>query len=326
MLRTLKVGDRLDTVVVVAKKVRRDFSGGKFLLFQFATKEGSLKGVQWEPPAEVERGIQVDDVVRVRGEIQDYQGSLQLKVSSIEKLDELDYDPSLFLPVSERSGQDLYEDLLGIISSMENAPLRSLLEAIFGDEGFRKNFLRAPAAKGWHHSYVGGLAEHVHDMARIAERTAEVYLEVDRDLLLAGVLLHDLGKLQELSVTNHIDYSDRGRLLGHITMGVEFVGEYIRGIENFPDELEVELKHMILSHHGTLENGSPVLPMSIEALLLHYIDNMDAQVRGVLQILGKADRAEGKWTEYVRFLDRFIYRRSGELDRMKMGREEENDG
>jgi len=325
MLRALQVGDRLDKIVVVAKKVRRDFSGGKFLLFQFATKEGTLKGVFWDPPQDVDRGIQVNDVIRVRGEIQEYQGSIQVKVNEIQKLDEREYDPSLFLPVSERPGEELYADLLAIIESMENGHLHALLSAIFGDEGFKRNFLKAAAAKGWHHAYVGGLAEHVCDMARLAMRAAEVYPEANRDLLLAGVLLHDLGKLQELAVTKHIDYSDAGRLVGHIPLGVEFLREYIRGLDEFPDELELELKHMILSHHGTLENGSPVLPQTIEALLLHYIDNMDAQVRGVLQILDKNGRAEGKWTEYIRFLDRFIYHGRVHVH-PKKEEEEEDDG
>ena len=139
-------------------------------------------------------------------------------------------------------------------------------------------------------------------------KTAEIYPDIDRDLLLAGVLLHDVGKIEELSVTNHIDYSDRGRLLGHITLGVEFVDERLRTVEGFPQELGVRLKHMIVSHHGTLENGSPIVPMTLEALLLHYIDNLDAQVRGVSQVLEKGTGRNGSWTEYVRLLDRYIYR------------------
>jgi 3'-5' exoribonuclease len=308
MQGVLKVGDRVERVMVVVKKVRRDFTGGKFLLFQFSDKEGILKGVLWEPSGEVERGIHVNDVVLVRGDIQDYQGTLQLKVSWIEKLDEKDYDPANFLPVSSRPIEELYYDILKMISSINDENLRALLQTIFEDEGFKKGFMRASAAKGWHHSYVGGLVEHVYDMAKIALEAARVYGEVDQDLLLAGVFLHDLGKIPELSITNHIDYSDKGRLQGHITLGMEFLDDYLRGMEGFPEELGLRLKHMILSHHGTLENGSPVVPMTVEALLLHYIDNMDAQVRGTLQVLEKHDHAEGNWTEYVRLLDRFIYR------------------
>jgi 3'-5' exoribonuclease len=219
-----------------------------------------------------------------------------------------EYDPSIFLPASNRTVEELYDEILTLIAGVNDENLRGFLQAVFEDEGFRKHFVRAPAAKGWHHSYIGGLVEHTYDMAELAMKTAEVYPDIDRDLLLAGVLLHDVGKIEELSVTNHIDYSDRGRLLGHITLGVEFVDERLRGIEGFPQELGVRLKHMIVSHHGTLENGSPIVPMTLEALLLHYIDNLDAQVRGVSQVLEKGTGRNDNWTEYVRLLDRYIYK------------------
>lgn len=308
MQGVLKVGDKVERIMVVAKKVRRDFTGGKFLLFQFSDMEGILKGVLWEPADDIERGVMVDDVVRVSGEIQEYQGSLQLRISGIEKVAEGEYDPSIFLPASNRPVAELYDDILKLIAAVNDENLRGLLQAIFEDEGFRKSLTRAPAAKGWHHSYIGGLVEHTYDMVQLALKAAEIYPDVDRDLLLAGVLLHDIGKIEELSVTNHIDYSDSGRLLGHITLGVEFLDEYLRGIEGFPRELGVKLKHMIVSHHGLLENGSPIVPMTVEALLLHYIDNLDAQVRGVNQVLEKSTGRNGRWTEYVRLLDRYIYR------------------
>jgi 3'-5' exoribonuclease len=304
----LKVGDKVERVMVVAKKVRRDFTGGKFLLFQFSDTEGILKGVLWEPTDDIERGIAMDDVVRVSGEIQEYQGSLQLRISRLEKISEGEYDPSLFLPASNRPVDELYDELLKLITGVNDENLRGLLQAIFEEEGFRKSLLRAPAAKGWHHSYIGGLVEHTHDMIQLALKAAEIYPDVNRDLLIAGVLLHDVGKIEELSVTNHIDYSDSGRLLGHITLGVEFLDEYLRGIEGFPRELAVKLKHMIVSHHGLLENGSPIVPMTVEALLLHYIDNLDAQMRGVSQVLEKNTGRNSSWTEYVRLLDRYIYR------------------
>jgi 3'-5' exoribonuclease len=192
------------------------------------------------------------------------------------------------------------------IGAMENAHVRQLLDSIFSDDAFRDRFLKAPAAKGWHHSYIGGLAEHVNDMLRLASAAADIYVEADRDLLFAGVLLHDLGKMGELSVMNHIDYSDRGRLLGHISIGSEMLDEYARGIEGFPADIHMQLKHMILSHHGQLEHGSPVLPMTLEAMLLSYIDNMDAQVRGASMAIERS--GAGDWTDYVKLLDRFLYK------------------
>ncbi|MBN2071985.1 MAG: HD domain-containing protein [Candidatus Krumholzibacteriota bacterium] len=309
MPENLKVGDSVNRIMVVAKKVKRDFSNGRFFLFQFSDKDGTVKGVWWDPAREADK-IKADDVVRVTGEIQEYQGALQIRVNYVELLAEGQYDPSAFLPSSSRDLDSLYSGIMEIIADVKNSDIARLLDTIFSDDQFRMRFLKAPAAKGWHHSYVGGLAEHLHDMARIAVSVSDVYEEVDRDLLLAGVFLHDLGKMSELSVSNHIDYSDRGRLLGHISMGVELLDEYLRGIGDFPTDLEVRLKHMILSHHGQLDHGSPVVPMTIEAMLLSYIDNLDAQVRGSLMVLGNST-GEGNWSDYVRLLDRFIYRGDG---------------
>ena len=295
MTGKMTVGDRVERVMVISKKIRRDFSGGKFLLFQFNDRDGILKGVWWEPTKEAETSIGINDVVKVGGEITEYQGGLQLKVAWMEKLEEGDFDPSIFLPTTARDTDELFQSITELISSLGNVHLKGLLEGIFGAEGFRDEFLRAPAAKGWHHAWVGGLAEHVVDMARLADRASEVYPGIDRDILIAGVLLHDIGKMEELSVTNHITYSDRGRLLGHITLGSEMLECAIREIPGFPEELAMKLKHMILSHHGNLEHGSPVVPMTVEAMLLHYLDNLDAQVRGAMAMLEK-NGGEGGWT------------------------------
>ena len=303
-----KAAERVERVMVVARKDWRDSVNGKFLLFQFSDKEGPLKGVLWQPTEEIDREIQVNDVVRVKGEMKSYQGAYELHIAAIVKLNEKEYDVAQFVPTSTEKTDDVFGQILGIIASIGNEHLRRLLDLIFGDEEFKRSFLRAPAARVWHHSYMGGLAQHVRDMALLAERAAEVYRDVDRDLLVSGVLVHDLGKVQELEVTNRIDYSDTGRLLGHIVLGVEFLDERMRGIAGFPADLALRLKHMVLSHHGSLEHGSPVVPMTIEAILLHYIDNLDAQARGTLQVLDKDTGHFGKWTEYVKLLDRFIYR------------------
>ncbi|MBN2183941.1 MAG: HD domain-containing protein [Candidatus Krumholzibacteriota bacterium] len=312
MSENLKVGDSVNKVMVVAKKVKRDFSNGKFFLFQFSDKNGTVKGVWWDPAREADK-IKANDIVRVTGEVQEYQGTIQIRVNYMEVLAEGEYDPSVFLPSSSRDVESIYSGILEIIADVKDKDLARLLNLIFSDDRFKERFVRSPAAKGWHHSYVGGLAEHLYDMARIARAVAEVYSEVDRDLLITGVLLHDLGKMSELAVGNHIDYSDRGRLLGHISMGVTLFEEYLRGMEDFPSELEMKLKHMILSHHGQLDHGSPVVPMTVEALLLNFIDNMDAQARGTLMVLEKGG-GEGRWSDYVRLLDRFIYRGDRERD------------
>ena len=303
-----KAAERVERIMVVARKDWRDSVNGKFLLFQFSDKEGPLKGVLWQPTEEIDRQIQVNDVVRIKGEMKAYQGSYEMHVASIVKLNEKEYDAAQFVPVAAEETLDLYNEVFGVVSTVANEHLRKLLENIFTDEEFKRGFMRSPAARVWHHSFIGGLAQHVRDMALLALRAAEVYPEIDRDLLVTGVLVHDLGKVQELEVSNRIDYSDSGRLIGHIVLGVELLDARIREIDGFPADLALKLKHMVLSHHGSLEHGSPVVPMTIEAILLHYIDNLDAQARGTLQVLDKDTSRFGNWTEYVKLLDRFIYR------------------
>ena len=303
-----KAAERVERVMVVARKDWRDSVNGRFLLFQFSDKEGPLKGVLWQPTEEIDRQIQINDVVRIKGEMKSYQGSYEIHVANIVKLNEKEYDATQFVPVAAEETGDLYNEVFGVVSTIGNEYLRRLLENIFTDEEFKLSFLRSPAARVWHHSYIGGLAQHVRDMSLVAMRAADVYPEVDRDLLVTGVLVHDLGKVQELEVSNRIDYSDCGRLIGHIVLGVELLDARMREIEGFPADLALKLKHMVLSHHGSLEHGSPVVPMTIEAILLHYIDNLDAQARGTLLVLDKETAHFGKWTEYVKLLDRFIYR------------------
>ena len=303
-----KTGERVERVMVVARKDWRDSVNGRFLLFQFTDKDGPLKGVLWQPTEEIDKDIQVNDVVRIKGELRQYQGAYELHVASMMKLGENEYDASQFLPTASGRTEDVYDDIMALVASIANEPLRDLLERIFKNEEFKERFMRAPAARVWHHSYLGGLAQHVRDMALIAGRAAEVYPEIDRDLLIGGVLVHDLGKVEELQVTNRIDYSDTGRLLGHIVLGAELIEREASAIEGFPADLKLKMKHMVLSHHGTQEHGSPIVPMTPEAILLHYIDNLDAQVRGTLQVLERDTGRFGKWTEYVKMLDRFIYR------------------
>ena len=303
-----KVAERVERIMVVARKDWRESVNGRFLLFQFVDRDGPLKGVLWQANDEIDREINVNDVVRIKGELKPYQGAFELHVAAIVKLGENEYDPAQFIPASAERTDQVHAQIAGMISGVENEHLRALLAGIFTDEEFVGRFLRAPAARVWHHSYLGGLAQHVRDMALIALRVAEVYPEIDRDLLLAGVLVHDLGKVEELEITNRIDYSDPGRLIGHIVLGTALIDERIRAVADFPPDTALRLKHMILSHHGLLEHGSPVVPMTIEAILLHYIDNLDAQARGALQVLDRDTGRFGRWTEYVKLLDRFLYR------------------
>jgi len=195
-----------------------------------------------------------------------------------------------------------------VIAGVQDANIRALLEAIFNDPDVRERFKIAPAAKAMHHPYLGGLIEHELSICGLVEKICDHYgAGINKDLLYAGALLHDIGKIYELSYKRSFEYTDEGRLLGHITMGVELIDEKLRSLPGFPRELAVRLKHMLLSHHGHLEFGSPKRPKIIEAIILYYLDDMDAKVNTV-QALVLDETNTGSWTPYQRIFERFIYR------------------
>ena len=199
-------------------------------------------------------------------------------------------------------------ELQRLIRSVENPHIGKLLNFFFGNREGWHRFCSAPAAKGIHHAYIGGLLEHALSMARIADMLAAHYEGVDRSLLLAGVLLHDIGKMEELHLTNGvIDYTDRGRLKGHLVIGSELVGRAAAEIKGFPQETLDQLQHLILSHHGRLEFGSPIVPMTVEAFLLNYIDELDSKMNVLEQLRRKMKDKEFGWSEYQRSLERFLF-------------------
>ncbi|MDL1968287.1 MAG: CRISPR-associated endonuclease Cas3'', partial [Deltaproteobacteria bacterium] len=202
----------------------------------------------------------------------------------------------------------MFERLLKLTKTIETLYLKNLLEAFWNDDEFVSKFKKAPAAKKMHHAYIGGLIEHTLSMARLADKIAEhyQYIEIDRDLLVTGAILHDIGKIREFDYKVKIDYSDEGRLLNHIVIGVQMIEEKLENIKNFPDEQALLIKHMIVSHHGTREFGSPEPPKTIEAVLLNYIDEIDSKVNGIREFIDREDPGE-KWTSFHRLLERFFY-------------------
>jgi 3'-5' exoribonuclease len=306
-IKMLQVGEAVDNVFVLKKMVERDSGGNPFLLFQFGNSTGTLNGVMWGGVERVVRQVRVGDVIRVRGEIQEYQGGLQVRVHRLDPVDEKDLDPSRFLPRSVRDAEKILETLSERARSIQDIDLRRVVAAFFEDDAFLDRFASAPAGRAWHHSYLGGLAEHVHDMLRLADTVMEIYPEIDRDLLVAGVLLHDIGKLDELRSDRSIEYTDEGRLLGHVVIGLRMLDEQIARIDGFSPETALRLRHLVASHQGGGEQGSPKVPMTLEALALHFVDDLDAQMTGARQVIGGRNRTSGRWTEYVRLLDRAFY-------------------
>jgi 3'-5' exoribonuclease len=301
----LQPGMRADGVFVVKKRVRRaQANGAPFTLFQFSDRSGQINGVLWQ----VEDGDEVatGDLVRVQGEVQLYQNTRQIRIRSICRADPSGVDVGEFLPRSPADGEALWRQVGDRIAQVENPHLRRLYEALFGDPEFAARYRVAPAGKGWHHASVGGLLEHVCCMLELSDVLVRQHPGLDRDLVLGGILLHDAGKVDELVLRGHIDYTDAGRLVGHLVQGCLRVARAIDAIADFPAELRTRLLHMVVGHHGAVERGSPKPPMTLEAAAVHLLDHLDSQLHGFEQALGRGVDASG-WTEPVRILDRALY-------------------
>lgn len=294
--------------LVVRKETGVSKSGKAYLNLKLMDSTGEIEARVWDDAEELSRGFNKNDVVSIKGFGVAYQGGVQLNVSAVKALAEGSYSLRDFLPSSERSHASLEAELDSILSSMKDSNLKALMEAVFADREIREKFLIAPAAKAMHHSYLGGLAEHVFSMCGLADKVSSHYgAAVNRDLLVSGAMLHDIGKVYELTYEKSFDYSDEGRLLGHITMGVELIDRKIASLAGFPRELGVLLKHMVLSHHGQLEFGSPKRPKTIEAIILSYLDDLDAKVNTVRALLSSGKSDGSNWTPYQRLFERYIY-------------------
>lgn len=310
-IKDIREKDQVAGAFLVTKKETGISKSGKpYLNLRIMDSTGELEARVWDDAEALGRGFNKNDVAAIKGFAVAYQGGIQVNVSSINALKEGEYSIRDFLPSSKRAPGDMMLELDGIISGMKDAHLRALLTAIFSDTGIRGLFSTAPAAKSMHHPYLGGLLEHVLSICGLAEKiTAHYKNGINKDLLTAGAILHDIGKIYELSYMRAFEYTDVGRLIGHITIGVELIDDRIRGIEGFPRELATLLKHMILSHHGLLEYGSPKRPKTIEAIILYYLDDMDAKVNAVQTLVeAEASRENSSgWSAYQRIFERYIY-------------------
>jgi 3'-5' exoribonuclease len=311
-IKDIRAGDLVDDIFVLSEKTmaqKRD--GNNFLNITVSDKTGNIKGVIWDRVDDISAGIASGDFVQVQGTVSEYKGILQLVVKKMASIPADSVNPSDFLPATRRDIDKMFLRLLKITASMEAEHLKKLFEAFFNDTDFVRKFKNAPAAKKMHHAYIGGLLEHTLSMALLADRIVEHYSGVDRDLLLAGAILHDIGKIREFNYKYSIDYSDEGRLLSHIVIGIMMLDEKLEEIEEFPQDQAVLLRHMIVSHHGTREFGSPEPPKTIEAVLLNYIDEIDSKVNGIRDFMTTEDPNES-WTSYHRLLGRHFYRGKGD--------------
>jgi 3'-5' exoribonuclease len=307
-IKDIKAGDAVDDIFVLSDKHLAQKKDGKnYLNIVFSDKTGSIKGVVWDNVDEISAQLQSGDFVRSKGNISEYRETLQFVVKEMHASAIDAVDPSDFIPATRRDIGSMYERLLKLTASMSTVYLRELFDAFWADEEFVHKFKHAPAAKKMHHAYIGGLLEHTLSMALLVDRIAEHYSGIDRDLLLAGAILHDIGKITEFEYTSKIDYTDQGRLISHIVIGIQVIEQKLGKIKDFPGEKAVLLKHMIVSHHGSREFGSPEPPKTIEAVLLNYIDEIDSKVNSIRNFMASDDSNE-TWTSYHRLLERHFYK------------------
>lgn len=301
------------TFLATHKQLRPNRNGQLYLQVELADKSGTITGRLWNASDDDYGGFEDGDYVRVEGHTQLYSGSLQLIIAAIERADPRTIDESEFLVLSKRDLVRLEAELNAILGTISSAPLKALVDEILADGPLMEAFRRTPAGVKHHHAYAGGLLDHVVNLLRLADRVAPLYPALDRNLLLAGVLVHDIGKTQELESLQGFSYTDVGQLLGHVLLGLEIVDAKIRAIEartgqRFDPEAAMRVKHMIASHHGQYEFGSPKLPMTLEAMALHHLDHLDAKMAGTIQLLQNEATAEDGWTQYQQSQGRKFFR------------------
>lgn len=310
----LSNGDAVDESFLVAdKQLRANRQGNLYLHLELRDKTGSVGARLWNASEGLARTFDPGDYLRVKGKTQVFQGALQLILSHIEVVDPAKIEPEDYLPQSTQNVARLTAKLREILLSIGNPHLRALVECFLIDEEFVRKFTTAPAGIKNHHAYHAGLLEHVVTILTIADRIVDLYPELDRDLLLTGIFLHDIGKVSELSYDRAFAYSDEGQLVGHLVMGVEMLRDKVEQSadltgEPFPNELLLRLKHMIVSHHGTHEFGSPKLPMTLEAIALHYLDNLDAKIHTFSREIRDDPCRESSWTPFQQNLGRRLFK------------------
>ena len=302
-IQDYKEGDRVFDIYLCKHKQSAVTKNGKpYENVILQDKTGTLDAKVWDPNNAGIEEFDTLDYIEVYGEVNSFQGALQVNVKRIRCCHEGEYDPADYLPVSKKNIDEMMKELTGYINSLQNSYLKELMQAFFvKDEKFIKAFRQSSAAKTVHHGFVGGLLEHTLSVTKMCDFYCTQYPILNRDLLLSAAMCHDIGKTKELSLFPENDYTDDGQLLGHIVMGVEMIGEKIRDIKGFPPVLANELKHCILAHHGEYEFGSPKKPAIVEAMALNFADNTDAKIQTFTELMEHTN--EKGWLGFNRLFD-----------------------
>jgi 3'-5' exoribonuclease len=304
--------------LVKLKRMGSTKKGDPFLSITLSDRTGDLEARVWERAEELTRVFNEGDIVDIEGYASAYRGQLQLTLTELRPVEGIE-EPSIFIEVTKEDVTKMMTQLREVLRGIGQPQIRALVEKFLADRHFIALFKKAPAAKSFHHSYIGGLLEHTLSVCRMARLVADHYPDLDGDFLLAGAFLHDIGKVKELRFGGLIDYTDEGRLIGHLTLGAAMLDEKLADLDGFPEEVSLRLKHLILSHHGEHEFGSPKRPKFLEAFALHMIDDLDAKINGLTRFMER-DRQEGNWTDFNRLFERYFLK-----GRIRPGAEEKLD-
>lgn len=293
------------TFLATETAVRNDSRGTPYLSTKLVDSTGSIDARMWNLPQELQNGLPGPEYVYVEGNTHEYRGTLQLKINRLRLLEREEVSEDDYLPATDKDREALAAELISVMEEMENEPLKELFSSMVSDEGLWQAFCSAPAAKSMHHARIGGLLEHSVQCLRIARSLAGMY-PVDRDLLFFGAIFHDIGKVEELSWgRGGFSYTTEGRLQGHVVLGDRMVSRYISQIPYFPKDLALHISHILLSHQGAVEYGSPEQPKTLEALMVHFIDNLDA--RAAMYIESTVNVSPDGWSHYDNPLRRALY-------------------
>ena len=303
-INQLGEGENVDEVFLASEKqLRTNRNGNLYLQVRLSDRTGSLTAMLWNANDRLYRSFENGDFVRAVGATQIYQGGLQMIASKVERAENVSVDEADFVTLAQGQVERLLTALAETLREISNPALRDLAECFLMDDELMAKFAAAPAGIKLHHAYQGGLLEHVVKIIRLCDSIAPEYAEVDAELLRMGAFLHDIGKVDELTYDRELGYSDPGQLLGHVVLGVSLLEQKIAEVEHhteesFPADIAVRLKHMIVSHHGSLEFGSPCVPMTLEAMVLHYVDTLDSKLYAGMQLIRDDANSDSLWTPY----------------------------
>lgn len=296
----------VSSFVVVSKQVKPKKTGEPYLALTLGDRCGQIEAKMWDNVEDSLDAFEQEDFLKIKGLINKYKNRFQLTIHKLRKLGDSEIDFADYLPKTTKDVDALWRTLEEFVESFSDANLRTLVQAFMADSEIAAAYRNAPAAKTLHHAYIGGLLDHVVSLFRSCDLVSRNYPQINRDLLLTGAFLHDIGKIHELTYSRSFSYTSRGQLLGHMIIELEMLQAKIAQIPDFPDELKTLLEHLIISHHGQYEFGSPKLPMFPEALMLHYLDDLDSKMEAMRAHFEREAESSSSWTTYNASLGRTL--------------------